>query len=108
MIITDVTKFEAYMFNLLLHKIKNTKSEYDSDIASDEASLKGSRYNDDARIARMVVGMIFAESGFDYTKANAKFISLNSTEMEPYIKSAVLEAASADYHYAFEKKMINK
>ena len=104
MFLTDITKFESYMFNLLLHKIKNTKNQYDSIISSDDASLKGSRYNDDQRIARMIVGDIFAESDYDYVVANARFISLNSVEIEPYIRKAVLESARADYHYTHEKQ----
>jgi hypothetical protein len=104
MILTDLTKFDAYMFNLLLHKIKNTKSQYDADLALEDWALKGYRYNDDERIARMVVGNIFAQSNYDYEKANAKFISLNSIEIEPYIKAAVLDSASADYYYTYEKQ----
>lgn len=104
MVLTDISKFEPYMFNLLLHKIKNTKSQYDSAISSDGEALKGTRYNDDERIARIVVGIIFSENNFDYDKANAKFISLDSAEMEPYIKRAVLESANADYHHAYEKQ----
>lgn len=104
MILTDKSKFDAYAFNLLLHKIKNTKAQYDSDLAKEEWALKGYRYNDDERIARMVIGDIFGECGFDYEKANTKFISMNSIEIEPYIKKAVLDAASADYYYTYEKQ----
>jgi 6-pyruvoyl-tetrahydropterin synthase len=104
MILTDLSKFDAYMFNLLVNKIKNTKSQYDADLANEEWALKGSRYNDNERIARMVVGNIYGECGFDYEKANAKFISLNSIEIEPYIKAAVLDSASADYYYTYEKQ----
>ena len=92
------------MLSLLTAKITNTKDQYDSHIASDNMMMKGSRYNDDARIARMVIGIFYAESGYDYEKANAKFISLNSVEMEPYIKRAVLESASSDYYYTNEKQ----
>ena len=104
MIISDVTKFDTYMYTLLLHKIKNTKSEYDSQLQDTTQYLKGSRYNDDDRIARNVIGDIYAKSGFDYDKANAKFISLSSTEIESFIQKAILDVASADYHYAFEKE----
>jgi hypothetical protein len=104
MILTDKSKFDAYAFNLLLHKIKNTKSQYDADIAADDMSMKGNRYNDDERIARMVIGDIYGEVGYDYVKANAKFISLNSIEIEPYIKAAVLDSASADHWYTYEKQ----
>jgi hypothetical protein len=104
MILTDLSKFDSYMFNLLVHKIKNTKSQYDADIAADDMSMKGYRYNDDQRIARIVIGNIYGECGFDYEKANAKFISLNSIEIEPYIKAAVLDSASADHWYTYEKQ----
>lgn len=104
MVLTDKSKFDAYMFNLLLHKIKNTKHEYDADLSDTSEYLKGSRYNDDDRIARMIIGKIYAECQFDYVKANAKFISLNSIEMQPYIKDAVLESASCDYYYTYEKQ----
>jgi hypothetical protein len=104
MIVTDISKFDAYRFNLLTHKIKNVKSDYDSDIADQSEYLKGSRYRDDDRIARMVVGYFFAEAGFDYEKANANFLALNSTEILPYIKKAIKESASADYHYTYEKQ----
>lgn len=104
MILTDKSKFDAYMLNLVIAKIKNTKHEYDADLEKEEWALKGSRYNDDERIALMVIGQIYGECGFDYTKANAKFISLSSIEIESYIKKAVLESASADYYYTYEKQ----
>lgn len=104
MVLTDLSKFDSYMFNLLLNKIKNTKSQYDADLAKEESVLKGRRYSDDERIARMVVGDIYAQCGFDYEKANEKFVSLNSNDIEPYIKAAILDSASADYYYTYEKQ----
>lgn len=104
MILTDVTKFDTERFYLLTYKIKATKATYDSDIADQGEFLKGSRYNDDARIARMVVGDIYGECGFNQEKAAAKFLSLNSTEIEPYIKKAVMDSASADHWYTYEKQ----
>lgn len=104
MILTDLSKFDSYMFNLLVSKIKNTKSQYDSDLDKEESVLKGRRYSDDERIARMVVGNIYAECGFDYDKANKKLVSLSSVEIQPYIKAAILDSASADYYYTYEKQ----
>ncbi len=104
MIVTDISKFDASRLTLLVFKIKNTKAGYDSAISDTSEYLKGSRYNDDARIARMILGDIYGEMKFDVEKAAAKFLSLNSIEIEPYIKKAVLESASADYHYTYEKQ----
>lgn len=99
----DKNKFDAYMFTLLVAKIKNTKNDYDS-LLMDGEYLKGSRYNNDERIAMMVLGDIFTECKRDYFKANEKFVSLNSVEIEPYIKEAVLDSASCDYYYTYEKQ----
>lgn len=104
MVIVDKSKFDAERLYLLEHKIKNTKHLYDADLEKEDWALKGSRYNNDARIAMMVVGNIYAECEFDHEKANAKFLSLNSTEIEPYIKKAIIESASADYYYTYEKQ----
>ncbi len=104
MIVTDITKFDAYRFGLLVGKIKNVKADFDEILSDTSQYLKGYRYNDDNRIARIVVGNIFAEAGFNEEKAAAKFIALNSIEIMPYIKVAVLDAASADYHYTYEKQ----
>ena len=103
MVVVDKSHFDAYSFNLLFWKIKNTKSQYDTDLEGSEA-IKGVRYRDDDRIARMVLGYIFTECGFDPSYANKKFISLNSIDIEPYIRQAILESARADCHYLQEKK----
>lgn len=104
MILTDKSKFDAYMLSLVVAKIKNTKHEYDADLAKEEWALKGRRYNDDERIALMVIGQVYGECNFDYVQANAKFISLDSIQIKTYIKKAVLESASADYYYTYEKQ----
>lgn len=104
MVVTDLSKFDAYRFSLLVAKIKNTKSSYDSELSDSSQYLKGYRYNDDQRIARNVVGNIFAQCSYDYEKANEKFLALNSTEIEPYIKEAVLDAAFGDHWYTYEKR----
>lgn len=104
MTLTDITKFDQYMLVLLIAKIKNTKSQYDTLINSDNTMMMGGRYHDDRRIAHMVIGDIFTECSMDYQKANTKFISLNSIEIEPYIKKAVLDSAGADYWYLYEKQ----
>ena len=104
MFITDISKFDTHRLTLLVFKIQNTKAQYDDAIANTNEFLKGSRYKDDSRIARMILGDIYAESGSDHVKANAKFLSLNSIEIEPYIKKAVMDSASADYYYTYEKQ----
>ena len=103
MVLTDLTKFDKQRFDLLVYKIKDTKAKYDSEMNSDE-HLKGYRYNDNERIARMILGYFYAESQFNYDVANKKFLSLNSTEIETYIQKAVLESASADHWYTYEKQ----
>lgn len=102
MTIVDTTKFDSYHFSLLVAKIKNTKESYD--LSDSDTYLKGSRYNDNDRIARMVVGNIYAEVKMDLEVAKAKFLSLNSVDIEPYIKQAVLDSASADHWYTYEKQ----
>ena len=104
MILTDVTKFDAYRFTLLVAKINNIKSEFDLELADTETYLKGYRYNDNQRIARMVIGDIYAECEFNLEKANQKFLSLNSEETVPYIKKSILDSASADHWYTYEKQ----
>ncbi len=104
MITTDTSKFDAYRLYLLVGKIKNTKGEFNAELEDTSQYYKGSRYNDDYRIARLILGNIFAEVGFNQEKASAKFLELNSIEIMPYIKKAVLDAASADYHYQYEKQ----
>jgi len=104
MLITNTSKFDQQRFYLLIHKIKQTKHLYDDTITSNEHEyLKGRRWEDDERIAAMILGDIYRECNFDYEKTNLKFLSLNSTEIEPYIKSSVLESASCDYYYTYEK-----
>ena len=62
MIVTDLSKFDSYMFNLLVHKVSTVKADYDADVDDRNQFLKGSRYNNDQRIARMVLGYFFADS----------------------------------------------
>ena len=102
MVIVDISKFDQYRLYLLENKIKLDKPQYDEQIYK-EHLLKGWRYHDDKRIAKIVIGNIFEESGYDYEKAAQKFLSLNSTEIEPYIKNAVLDSAHSDYWYTYEK-----
>lgn len=104
MIVVDVSKFDQQRFYLLTHKIKNTKSQYDQLIEEDDMAMKGRRYNDDERIARMVVGKIYGECNYDIEEAKKKFLALNSTDIEPYIKYAVLDSAGADHWYTYEKR----
>jgi hypothetical protein len=102
MVLVDINQFDQQRFYLLVNKVKLTKSNYDS-LMNEGEHLKSRRYNDDDRIARMIVGDIYAECKYDIEAAKKKFLALNSIEIEPYIKSAVLESASCDYYYTYEK-----
>jgi hypothetical protein len=104
MIILDYSKFDEHKVYLLTHRIKNTK-EYI--ILDKDFMEKDYRYNDDSRIAKLVLGYIAEQTkdGYDFNlgKANDKFLSLSSIDIDPYIADAVKEAASCDYHYNREK-----
>jgi hypothetical protein len=102
MILVDIKQFDSYRFSLLVAKIKNTKDQFD--VSDNETYFKGSRYNDNERIGRMVIGNIYGEVKFDIEAAKSKFLSLNSEEIMPYIKAAVLDSASADHWYTYEKQ----
>jgi len=104
MTVIDINNFDTYRFNLLVAKIANVKADYDADLVDQNEFLKGYRYNDNDRIARMILGDIYSECGYDAAKANSKFLSLDSTQMLSYIKKAVLESASADHWYTYEKQ----
>lgn len=108
MILVDINNFDQQRFYLLTHKVNMTKDSY-LEVKSGETSHKselmyGSRTQDSDRIARMIVGDIYAECKYDLEKAKSRFLSLTSTEIEPYIKKAVLESASSDYWYSYEKE----
>jgi hypothetical protein len=99
MIVLDYFKFDEHKVYLLTHRIKNTKDF----VILDEYMQKGSRYYDDSRIAKLVLGYIAEQTknGYDFNleKANEKFLSLSSIDIDPYIVDAVKEAAACDYHY---------
>lgn len=103
MILVNIDEFDKQRFYLLTHKIKNIKSQFDVDLDKQDWAMKGRRYSDDERIARMVIGDLYVDCNFDLEAAKSKFLSFNSFEIEPYIKNAVLESASADYYYTYEK-----
>ena len=104
MTVININDFDQYRFSLLVAKIKNVKAEYDVDLQDADTYSKGYRYNDNDRIARMVLGFLYAETFYNGVKANEKFLSLNSEEILPYIKKAVLDSASADHYYTYEKQ----
>lgn len=104
MTVVNINEFDSYRFSLLEAKIGQVKSSFDHLITNTYEYLKGSRYKDNNRIARFILGEIYTECGFDSKKANQKFLSLNSEEMMPYIQKGVLDAASADYYYTYEKQ----
>ena len=108
MIIFDYEQFDQEKVYLLIGRIKNTKSLYDNDL-NPHWSEKGRRYYDDERISRMVLGYILEKTAdkpfkFNIEKANSKFLSMDTHEIDPYIKKAVIEAAEADYYYTYEKE----
>lgn len=102
MVLVNVQEFDQYRFSLLVAKIKNIKEQFD--VSDSSQYLKSSRYNDNERIARMVVGNIYAEMNYNLEAAKSKFLQLNSEEIVPYIKTAVLDSASADHWYTYEKQ----
>lgn len=103
MVLVNINEFDQQRFYLLTHKIKLTKAYYDN-LLNDNEHLRGRRYDDDSRIAQMIVGDIYKECGFDLEASKKKFLALNSVDIEPYVKKAVLESASADYYYTYEKR----
>lgn len=112
MIVFDYSLFDPVKMCSLIHRIKNTKHLYDEDLNPDY-SEKGRRYHDDERVARMVCGYFLEEFSqpingtqgfFNVTKANEKLKSLDSHQIDPYIKRAVVESAESDYHYNNEKE----
>jgi len=115
MILVNVEEFDKERLYLLTHKIKLNKEEYieftpeDRDwtgVDTDHTNMtmKGRRYNDDERIARMVVGEIYGKCNFNLEEAKKMFLALSSTEMEPIIKYCVNDAAESDYWYTYEKE----
>ena len=107
MLIFDIAKFDEQRLYLLVARIKNTKKKYNTDNL-DDWYCEGSRYYDNERIVRMLCGYLVDETrnldgSTNYKAANSKFISMDTSQIDPYIKKAVLESASADYYYKFEK-----
>ena len=103
MILFDITKFDSQKVYLLQGRIGNIK---DSVELNADCFCKGIRYNDNERISRLVLGYIIgSEKGvIDYESANANFLSLNTTQIDPLIYRAVYEAAESDFYYEFEKE----
>lgn len=101
MVLVDVEQFDQQRFYLLTHKIKQIK---ESLIDFSAMKMKGRRYRDDERIARMVVGEIYRECDFDLEKAKVRFVAMSSAEIEPIIKFCANDAANADYWYTYEKQ----
>ena len=104
MVVINLQNFDQDKFYLLKGRISQTKAEHLDLIKESDDMMCGSRYDNDARIAQMVLGYLYQEVDFNYEDANKLFLSLSSIETDPYIKKAVLESASADYYYAFEKR----
>ena len=102
MLCVSSKEFDQQRLYLVVGKIKETKPSYDGFLETNEHH-KGRRYNDDERIGQVLLSFIFEECGFDLEKSRSRFLSLNSQEIEPYIKKAILESASADYYYTYEK-----
>jgi len=102
MMLTDLKKLDKQRFSLLVFKIKATKQNY-VQFMNENEHLQGSRFNDDNRIARMILGYFYGEAKMDYVIANQNFLLTDSQAIETYIKKAVLESASADHWYTNEK-----
>lgn len=102
MVITDLSQFDYQRQILVVHKIATTKEQF----VEQEDFYKGSRFNDNIRILRILLGIIFSEEGRDYVRANGKFVSMDSKQIMPYIKRAVVDSGRADYHYKFEKQYV--
>lgn len=99
-----IEDFDQYRVGLVLFKINEMKDS----LVSEETNhidwiYKGIRFNDNKAILVRLLSKIHLEEKSDLEKTKAKFLSLNSEEIVPYIKWAVLDAASADYYYTFEK-----
>jgi len=100
-------KIDQQRYYLLQGRIGQIK---DSIVPEDtDWYLRGWRYNDNERIAYMIIGDIVKETKdqdghHNYEAANAKFISMDTHQIDVYIKKSVLESASADHWYAFEKE----
>lgn len=101
--LTDLNKFDKQRFDVLVYKIKTTKQNYVQFMNSNE-HYQSTRFNDNDRIGRMILGYFYGEAKMDYTLANSNFLATDSQAIETYIKKAVLESAKADYHYNFEKE----
>jgi len=106
MLIFDIKKFDEQRVYLLQGRIGSIKDFLPLD---PEWSHKGSRYNDNERISRLVLGYIIEETldqdkNRNYKAANSKFLSLDTNQIDPYIHKAVQEAADADFYYTFEKE----
>ena len=106
MLIFDMNNFDEQRFNLLVGRIANTKNSVKLFLGD---SCEGRRYNDNKRIARMLLGYIVEETvdqdgTRNYKAANSKFLSLDTHQIDPYIEKAVQESAGADFHYKFEKE----
>jgi hypothetical protein len=101
---TLLEKIDKHKFYLLVHKIKQTKPQFDDKIEDNLVAIKGWRYNDDERIARNVISQIYDECGGNIEQTNKTFLSLSSSEIEPYIEKAVVYSAVSDYWYEEEKE----
>jgi len=109
MLILDKSQFDSKIdkqrLNLLIGRIKNIKNTFE---LIEGVHYRDSRFEDDSRIAYMIIGDIVEETrnedgSHNYEAANSKFISMNTSEIHPYIERAVLDSAGADFYYKFEK-----
>lgn len=104
MINVQIKEFDSQRFYLLVHRIKQNKAAFYEAMENDAMTYRGTRYNNDERMAQMIVGSIYGEVDFDLEEAKRVFLSLTSSEMDCYIKAAVYESTSADFYYKFEKE----
>lgn len=100
----NISEFDQYRVSLVLFKIEDIKNEIlENETSHSDWLHKGSRFNDNKNILVRMLSKMLMLNGEDLEKTKAQFLSLNSVEIEPYIKDAILDAASADYYYNFEK-----
>ena len=104
MLVININKFNERTLSLLVDRIGQNKDS----ITLEGDLYTGRRYCDNERIARMICGYIVEETydqnrTINYEAANSKLVSMDTHQIDPYIEKAVIESASCDFYYMFEK-----
>lgn len=107
MVSVDITQFDQDKLTLLKGKIDFMKENIielaDGEVDHRLMIMRGSRFDNSERIARTVVGKLYAKCKFDIELAKKMFLEISSLDIEPFIIDSVKESASADYYYNYEK-----